>query len=265
MKLFITLLVVLFIFPIIISQLPIKQTATKHESSAEPNPVAFAANLSSGTGQLYESDKNILVYYSHPEEAYKPITMATNGVQKVSHSQTNIASLATLMEQYFDLHQINADILTVNVPKEIQTLGLQYKDSYSVVRPHVVQALSMKSYDLVIDFHRDAAKKSVTTTSYDNLSYARTAFVVGGKHEAYEGNYAYAEMLHHIMNEMVPGISRGIIKKNDAGSNGIYNQDLARNMILVELGGIDNTEEELVRTIAVVSRAIAKMLVNEQL
>lgn len=260
-----TLLVVLFIFPIIISQLPIKQTATKIERSAEPNPVAFAANLSLGTEQQLKAEKNILIYYSHPEEAYKPITLATNGTQTVSHQQTNIASLATLMEQYFDLHQINADILNVDVPQEIQKLGLQYKHSYSVVRPYVEQALSNKSYDLIIDFHRDAAKKSVTTTSYDNLSYARTAFVVGGKHDAYEGNYAYAEMLHHIMDEMVPNISRGIIKKKEAGANGIYNQDLARNMILVELGGIDNTEEELVRTIAVVSRAVAKMLVNEQL
>ena len=55
------------------------------------------------------------------------------------------------------------------------------------------------------------------------------------------------------------------MKKGEPGSNGIYNQDLAPNMILIELGGVENTEEELTRTISILSTAIAKMFSSEQL
>lgn len=42
--------------------------------------------------------------------------------------------------------------------------------------------------------------------------------------------------------------------------NGIYNQDLANNMVLIELGGIDNTQEEINRTISVLAKAISSVL-----
>jgi len=42
--------------------------------------------------------------------------------------------------------------------------------------------------------------------------------------------------------------------------NGIYNQDLANNMVLIELGGIDNTQEEINRTISVLAKAISNVL-----
>ncbi|WP_079524092.1 stage II sporulation protein P [Solibacillus isronensis] len=35
---------------------------------------------------------------------------------------------------------------------------------------------------------------------------------------------------------------------------GIYNPDLAENMVLIELGKIENTEEEINRTISVLSK-----------
>ena len=58
---------------------------------------------------------------------------------------------------------------------------------------------------------------------------------------AYEANLAYATMLSEQLNSIVPGISRGIIKKSGTGVNGVYNQDLATNVLLIEFGGIDNT------------------------
>lgn len=54
--------------------------------------------------------------------------------------------------------------------------------------------------------------------------------------------------------------TRGIIKKGGAGVDGIYNQDLAPQMLLIELGGIDNNEEELNRTLKLLSKAITQLL-----
>lgn len=62
------------------------------------------------------------------------------------------------------------------------------------------------------------------------------------------------------LNEMIPGISRGVIGKKGYHVDGIYNQDLSKNMILIELGGIENTQDEINRTISVLSRAISIVL-----
>lgn len=51
-----------------------------------------------------------------------------------------------------------------------------------------------------------------------------------------------------MVEEQYPGLSRGVIQKEGPGSNGVYNQDLSENAILIEFGGYDNTLEELYRT-----------------
>lgn len=45
--------------------------------------------------------------------------------------------------------------------------------------------------------------------------------------------------------------------------DGIYNQDLALNMVLIELGGIENTQEEINRTISLLAKAISIVLQNQ--
>lgn len=262
---FLALFIAVFIFlPIAVSKIPYKQATSSNEIAADAKQLVFATNLSN-ENQLNANLNNskVLVYFSHPEEAFKPVTLATAGVQAVSHQESNIKSLRTIIQQYFELNQIKADTLNVDVIEQIKTQGLQYKDSYLVMRPFIKQALENNVYDMAIDFHRDAAPKKVTTISFNEMSYAKIAFVVGSKHDAYEGNYAFAEALQKEINEIVPGISRGILKKGEVGANGIYNQDLARNMLLIELGGIDNTEEELVRTISVIAKAISNLLNSE--
>lgn len=45
--------------------------------------------------------------------------------------------------------------------------------------------------------------------------------------------------------------------------DGVYNQDLAKEMILVEIGGIDNTEDEVYRTVAVMAQAVANSIAKQ--
>jgi stage II sporulation protein P len=265
-KFFIAFMLFLFILPILISQ--ISSDYSQDSSSKEPiiKPVAFANEMTQlNTISLSSKSPRILYYFAHPEEAFKPITNEKLGVVTTSHKETNITSLTPTFTQYFTFNQIQADSLQVNVPGELQKLGLKYSDSYATIRPHIQERLKNQTYDLIIDFHRDAAKKSVTTVSHEEMNFARVAFVVGTKHKNYDQNLVYAQALHEQMNAIIPNISRGIMKKGQVGSNGIYNQDLAPNIILIELGGIDNTEEEIERTIAVISNAIAKMFSSEQL
>ncbi len=51
------------------------------------------------------------------------------------------------------------------------------------------------------------------------------------------------------MEAKYPGLSRGVLPpKKGPGTNGVFNQDLHENALLIEIGGVDNNMEELYRT-----------------
>ena len=66
------------------------------------------------------------------------------------------------------------------------------------------------------------------------------------------------ETLNNYLNDNYNGLSRGIYEKKGIGVNGIYNQDFDKNVMLIEIGGVDNTIDEAANSIKV----IAKMLKN---
>ena len=74
------------------------------------------------------------------------------------------------------------------------------------------------------------------------------AFVIGGKNPNHEKNEKLARDLHNLLEKKYKGISWRSYMKKSAGSNGVYNQNLSENAILIEFGGVDNTFEELNRS-----------------
>ena len=53
-----------------------------------------------------------------------------------------------------------------------------------------------------------------------------------------------------------PGLSRGVMKHNSSGHNSVYNQDLSSNAMLIEIGGVDNTFEEMYLTAGCFCRCV---------
>ena len=50
------------------------------------------------------------------------------------------------------------------------------------------------------------------------------------------------------------------MKKQGAGVNGVYNQDFSPNVFLIEIGGTENTKEEVLNSINVLYEAIAEYI-----
>ena len=61
---------------------------------------------------------------------------------------------------------------------------------------------------------------------------------------------------HKGFNERVNNISRGIVKYDGDETNAVYNQDTHKNAFLIEIGGYQNTMEEVTNTIDVLSDII---------
>lgn len=250
----------LFVLPIAIGQFPFPNNKLEQEAPMQ-QLVAYAAPVM----EYVNPETEVLLLFTHSHEAYKPVAKSKTGMQAVYDEQINIYSLQELVHHYFQLNGVKSTVLDVDVMDVMKQEGAAFHEAYKVVRPYLQEALTKKDYQLVIDLHRDSAPAKVTTLASGDERYAKIAFVIGTEHPNYAWNLAYAEELSAQLNHIVPGISRGVMKKEGAGVNGIYNQDLSPAMLLVELGGIDNTEEELQRTLAVLAQAIAKVFVSEQL
>lgn len=278
------LLLFFFVLPVIAGQLPFNKQASTPIKEPEDKQVVYAAtNLAeqSALEQTKEETKEatkeatkdqtqaqtknpfkVLLLFTHSQESYQPIVKAASGKAAVYDEKTNIYQLKDTISKHFSTNGIQTDVLDVDVMKELKLKGKTFPYSYNFVRPYLAKRLEEQSYDLVIDLHRDSAKRDATTLTYNNESYARIAIVIGAEHKNYRWNTAYAESLSAAMNGIVPKISRGVISKSGDNVDGRYNQDLTKEMILIELGGIDNTEVELNRTIAVIGKAISKSFIT---
>lgn len=273
------LLLFFFVLPVIAGQLPFNKQASTPIKQPEDKQVVFAATNLEEESELEKTKEQtpestseptkeqdpfkVLLLFTHSQEAYQPMVKAVSGKVAVYDDKTNIYNLQDAISKHFSMNGIQTDVLDVDVMKVMKSEGKTFPQAYNTVRPYLSNRLQEQSYNLIIDLHRDSAKRNATTTMYNNQSYARIAIVVGAEHKNYRWNTAYAESLSAAMNDIVPKVSRGVISKSGDNVDGRYNQDLAKEMILIELGGIDNTEDELNRTIAVIGKAIAKTFVTE--
>jgi stage II sporulation protein P len=91
-------------------------------------------------------------------------------------------------------------------------------------------------------------RKDSTTIEINEEDYAHLLFVVGTGHEDFERNLSFEEGLDRKLSKQFPGLSKGILQKDSSQGNGVYNQDVSPNSVIVEIGGVDNTVEELHRT-----------------
>lgn len=182
------------------------------------------------------------------------------GKTLVYHSNSNIMEFKDVIKNDFALNSINTEFLGVDSMEKMKKTNRTFSEAYNVVRPYLVNQIQNNNYDIVIDLHRDSAKRDISTLKYKNDTYSKLYFIVGEDNPNSPLNRALADNISSKLNKLIPGLSRGVVGKKGEDVDGIYNQDLSKNMILVELGGIENTEEEVNRTISVLSRAISIVL-----
>ncbi len=193
--------------------------------------------------------KVMYVYFTHNRESYIPYLKGVNDPDTAYHSQINVTKIGDQLKTSLEDRGIGTFVDKTDIQGNLNKKHLSYAKSYQESRP-VVQAAMASNRDLnyIIDIHRDSQRKPQTTVSINGKSYARLAFIIGGKNPNYEKNAKLAKALHDLLQKKYKGLSRGVMIKNAAGSNSIYNQNLSENALLIEFGGVDNTFEELNRS-----------------
>ncbi|PGE87327.1 stage II sporulation protein P [Bacillus pseudomycoides] len=228
------------------------------------------------TGQVPKTDTNkdkkqpaqttgkrqvAFIYHTHSWESYLPLLNLTNNPNpnKATSSVTNISILGDRFREQLENEGIGAVNDKTNVGERLISKGLNDTSSYKMSREIVQEAMaSNRELQYFFDLHRDSARKSVTTKAIGDRSYAKLAFVIGKGNKNYTKNLQLATALHEAINKKYPGVSRGVIQKGFQTGNGVYNQDLSGQAILIEVGGVDNTSEELNRSIDVLAKAFSE-------
>jgi len=185
--------------------------------------------------------KSIHIYNTHQGEKYQ-----TKSVKEGSRYLMQL-----LQQRGYDVDYETSDFELYKMKNNIN-----YKYSYSVSKKYLNAALKEHGkYDLVIDFHRDSIKKSLSTLSYENKSYAKLMFVVGKSSSNYPQVKKMSQELSSKLNNKIPKLSRGVYIKQSH-----YNQGTTENMLLIEVGANENTYQEIENSLNILAVVIDEYL-----
>lgn len=192
----------------------------------------------------------VYIYHSHSREAFLPYLKNTDKPEEAYHATANITLVGKMLEEALERRGIGTQVDASDIGTELDARGLNYGSSYPVSREHVQGAQKEnRNLEVFLDLHRDSLRKDSTTTDIEGKEFAQLLFVVGTGHAEFRKNLSFTAGLHQEIEGKYPGLSKGILEKDSSQGNGIYNQDISPQSVIVEVGGVDNTAEELNRTV----------------
>ncbi len=215
------------------------------------------------------------VYDPNPVEVKNPIVYLYNTHQLENYSNYNlelynikptVMMAAFLLREKLNAKGVPTVVETMNITEFIKANGWNYDDSYKASRIFTLDAKNKYStIKYYIDLHRDSTSKELSTIKISGKNYARVLFVIGTNHNDFQKNLDVSTKLSNYINSSYEGLSRGVLQKGGTNIRGIYNQDLSPNAMLIEVGGVYNTIEEVINTIEVLSDILSKHIKEDTL
>lgn len=197
----------------------------------------------------------IYLYNSHQTEEYVPSDFLEYTVKPTVTVNNYI------MKEIFNKNGYNVLIEERKIKDVLNSNNWKYNASYKASRVFLEDVKkTYPSLDVFIDVHRDSLNRDKTSITIGDKRFAKIIFLIGLENSNYQENLAFTEKINNIINNNYPGLSKGIYKKGGAGVNGVYNQDFSGKTILVEIGGVDNTIEEVMNSSIAVSQSISEVL-----
>lgn len=208
----------------------------------------------------YFKEKNIETVYVNKNNK-KPLIYIYNTHQEESYiNNKTVWDAAYFMKDEFSKNQVETIVEQGNIAEFMQTNNISYSYSYFASKFFVQSALRENDLDLLIDLHRDATEKDISTIQINGKNYAKILFVVGGENKNYKQNYDLANTISDLVNQKYKNLSRGVIVKTEEKGNGVYNQDLSNKIILLELGCNNSSFDEVENTIKLIVPIIGEYL-----
>ncbi|MBP1961500.1 stage II sporulation protein P [Paenibacillus aceris] len=228
----------------------------------EPSPASTTPVVNT-TGQPPKTagDNVAFIYQTHSNESFLPELKGVTDPDKAYSDKVNIISVGQRLAQNLEKDGIGAVHSQTVYPSTVKNFEYPYSYKYSLktLQEAMVQHPDLQYY---FDIHRDSAARNKTTATIDGKDYAQVYFIIGGKNPNWKKNEEFANKIHQVLEAKHPGISKGIHAKEASEGNGLYNQNISPNNILIEVGGPFNSLEECYRTTDWLADAISEVILN---
>lgn len=200
----------------------------------------------------------IYIYNSHQGEKYSMKYLEEYNIVP------DVLMASLMLKDKLENININSIVEESDILAYMKENNLNHAGSYKASRIFLNKIINnYPNMDLYIDLHRDAATHKVSTTAINDKPCAKVLFVIGLENSNYEKNLTIVTQLNNIILKKYPNLTRGIMKKEGYGVNGVYNQDLDERVILIEIGGNENNIEEINNTLDLIAEVIGEYL-NEK-
>lgn len=219
-----------------------------------------------------ETEEKELVSFLYVEKE-EPIIYIYNSHQGETYSTKYLEDYNIVPDVIIASNMLKDKLENIGIPTLVENSdildymkknNLNHAGSYIASRHFLTQTLNKyPNMKLYIDLHRDAITHNLSTTTINGKECAKILFVIGLEYDTYQNNLAIVTKINNIIENKYPTLSRGILKKQGYGVNGVYNQDLASNVILIEIGGNENNIEEVNNTLDLVAESIGEYI-NEK-
>lgn len=199
--------------------------------------------------------KSILIYHTHTDEAFLKgeqdyVETSTGRTKNQDYSIVKVGDT-------FKNSLINAGFTVVHDKTDNVKNGFYnaYDTSYQTIKQYIGKT------DIYVDMHRDAYNgKEPNFITQNDKEYAYIAFVVANgenykEKPNWQENYKLAKILSDKIDEICPGISKGIIFKDKR-----FNQHVSNSCLLVEMGNERNTIEQVDLSAQILAKAFSEVL-----
>ena len=227
-------------------------------NNTEKQLLLLNSSYKEATEKTKEEKPIIYLYNSHPTEEYKASNLGEYSINPTVIMNNYI------MEGIFNKRGYKTYVEESSVKNILDDKNWNYASSYKASRMLLENAkINNPTLKYFIDIHRDSLEKNKTTVTIEGKDYAKIIFLLGLENPNYEENNEFIEKINNKVDLYYPGLSKGIYKKEGPGVNGVYNQDFSNRVILIEIGGYENTTSEVLNTIIAFSKCYLEVLDEE--
>ncbi len=197
-----------------------------------------------------DSNNNYLVYLynTHEEEKYKKDDEYTPSVitcSKIIEKRLNNNNIKTLRE-------------TRKINEKLILYGYDYSGTYTISFDYLLDMKKKyKSLNYFFDIHRDSITGDKSVAIIKGKRYATMMFLVGQNNKNYKKNVENIKIMEKYLNQNYKGLLRDTYYQPKYA----YNQNYSPRMFLVEIGGPENTLQEITNSSIALADAI-KSYVN---
>ncbi len=240
-----------------------EQTAQETSPLSTPDASAFSI-VPLGKMQLPENGR-ILIYHTHTYEAYELNQQNYQETERwrTADSEYNMVRVGEELAQL--LRGLGYTVVHDTTAFEPPDLSSAYARSLAMLENRMEAG---ETYDLYIDLHRDAFVEGQTganTVTAGGVETARLMLLIG-KGEGYtdtgydrkpdwEANLACAQRITDSLNDQVPSLCKEVRLKS-----GRFNQHVAKNCVLIEVGNNRNTLQQALAAMPYLADAIHAVL-----